>query len=115
MARCAVPFPVEESVSSSRVAKGSALSGRRIQRSQPLGKGAELVSRQIERRHAATGRSFADEGLQLVRGTAAYATIAGKAWAAVRAMRVPSVAAGALLRVRSFTSPGILARQERET
>src|SRR5437879_884927 len=102
MARRAVPFPVEESASSFRVAKGGAPGGRRIQRAQPLGKGVELVSRQVERRHAATGRSFADEGAQLVRGTAAYPTIPGKAWSAVRAVRVSSMAAGALLRIRSF-------------
>src|SRR5260370_42579790 len=117
MTRCAVPFPVEESASSFRVAKGGALSGRRIQRAQPLGKGVELVGRQIERRHAATGRSPADEGTQLLRGTAADVTIACKAWAAVRAVRVTSLAAGALLRIRSFTFVPlrILARQKRET
>src|SRR5437667_6564060 len=122
MARRAVPFPMEESVSSLGVAEGSALGGRSIQRAQPLGKRIELVSRQIERRHAATRRSFADEGTHLLRGTAAYATIPGKAWTAVRAVRIPSVAARALLRIRSFafvqlqsSGRGILAGQERET
>src|SRR5258708_7038645 len=99
MARRAVPFRMEESPSSFRVTKRAALGGRRIQRSQPIGKGIELVSRQIERRHASTRGSFADEGTQLVPGTAANAAIPRKARAAVRAKRVRPVAAGALLRI----------------
>src|SRR5262249_22455915 len=114
MARRAVPLPMEESVASLCVANGGALGGRRIQRAQPPGKGIEFVGRQIERRHAAARRSSADEGTQLVRGTAADPTIAGKAWTAVRAVRVRSVAAGALLRVGFFTFGQLLARQERD-
>src|SRR5262245_27072012 len=119
MARRALPFPMEESISSLGVTEGGALGGRRIQRAQPLGKRIELARRQIERRHASTHRSFADEATQLVRGTAAHATIAGKAWTAVRAAGVGAVAAGALLGIRSFPfvqlRSRILAGQERET
>src|SRR5258706_12708778 len=89
MAGDAVPFPVKESIPCFSVACGRALGRRRIQRAQPAGKSIELVSRQVERGHASTRRSFADKGAQLLRGTAAYATIPCQTRAAVRAARVP--------------------------
>jgi len=111
----ALPFPVEESIPGFHVADYGALGGRRIPRAQPDGKCIELVNRQVECGHASTRRSFADEGAQLLCGTAAYATIPCQTWAAVRAARVAPVAAGALFRIRLFRGRRILARQERET
>jgi hypothetical protein len=112
----ALSLPQEELFPGRGIVNRDAFRGWGIQREQQRRQRIELLGWQIESRHAGIRRASADEGTQRLKRARTDILACGECGAAIRAMRIGSVASGAFAG-EEFLSFGerTLAKQQRRT